>query len=675
MLTGEAPYTGPSHQAIVTKRLMDPVPSARRLRETVPLTVDQAIQRVLAKTPADRYPTAAAFIEALKAPTQATETSSRTTPQHRRKGMLKSSLIAATVLLVGALVLATQGRLDGFRELRTARNTVASLDTGPPRLAVLPFENRGTPEQDYFADGITDEVRGKLSGLPALKVISRTSSAEYKHSPKQPVEIGRELGVHYLLTATVRWDKGAQGDRVRVSPELIDARDASTKWQAPFDAAMTDVFVVQGQIASQVAQALNVVLGASERQALAARPTQNLAAYDAFMKGEAISGSLTRLEPITLRRALEYYKQAVELDSAFVQAWLQVTRSHSISYAMGYDPTPARKEATRRAAERVTQLSPDGYESPWARAAYAADVLRDLKQGAKEIAEALRRFPTQPDLLRYAANYESMFGDNDAALAHLRQAALLDPRSISVAMSLVGTLEAMGRRQEALAESERALAIDPVNLDARGQAMFLRLNAGDLAGAQRLVRDAPAQLDTAFAVWLASGDLAWVMDDARQRLVLGLQPAAFDNDRTTWGGALAMLYRLRGDSVRSQAYADSSRVEQARLVAGDPENADQRQHLAMQLALAGRKTEALTEVDRVRAIAGKFQDSVYIHARLAHIYLVLGETDKALDELEFTAPRGYPQRGWLRIDPRYASLRGNSRFERLAQGDEGSGQD
>jgi tetratricopeptide (TPR) repeat protein len=412
-----------------------------------------------------------------------------------------------------------------------------------------------------------------------------------------------------------------------------------------------------------------VVLGATEQRALATRPTQDLAAYDAFLKGEAISASLTRLEPITLRQALEYYKQAVELDSTFVQAWLQVTRSHSISYSMGYDPTPARKEATRRAAEKVTALSPNGYESHWARAAYAADVLRDMKQGAREIAEALRLFPTQPDLLRYAAGYESMFGDNEAALAHLRQAALLDPRSISVAMTLVGILEAMGRRTEALAESERALAIDPVNLNAQGQAVFLRLNAGDLAGAQQVVREAPAQLDTTFAVWLASSDMGWVMDDRRQRVVLGLSPAPFDNDRTTWGGALSMLYRLRGDSVRSRAYADSSRVEQARLVASDPDNADQRQHLAMQLALSGRKGEALSEAQKARALASKFQDSLYIHARLAQIYAVLGETDKALDELEVTAPRGYPARAWLQIDPTYAALRGNSRFEQLVHRD------
>ncbi len=671
MLAGEPPYTGRSGHAIVAKRLMDPVPSARRLRETVPLAMDRVLQRVLAKVPADRYPTAAAFVEALKASASDVATGPEVPappPPRRPSRKLKATVIAGAVLLIGALVMVAAVGLDRLRPSTAPVGLLRSTDSGPPRLAVLPFENRGTPEQDYFADGMTDEVRGKLSGLPALKVISRTSSAEYKKTPKRPVQIGEELGVQYLLTATVRWDKGANGDRVRVSPELIDARDASTKWQAPFDAAMTDVFAVQGQIAGQVAQALNVVLGATEQQALAAKPTQNLAAYDAFLKGESISASLTRLEPITLRRALEYYKQAVTLDSTFVQAWLQVTRSHSISYALGYDPTPARKEATRRAAERVTALRPGGYESHWARAAYAADVLRDMKQGGAETAEALRLFPTQPELLRYAANYESLFGDNEAALAHLRQAALLDPRSIGVAMTLVGTLGAMGRGQEALAESERAMAIDPVNLDARGQAVMLRLNAGDLVGAQQVVREAPAQLDTTFAVWLASAGLSWVMDDTRQRLVLGLSPAAFDNDRTTWGGALAMIYRLRGDSLRSRAYADSSRVEQARLVAGDPDNADQRQHLAMQLALSGRKAEATVEAERARALASQFQDSLYIHVRLADIYLVIGETDKALAQLEMTVPRGYPTREWVRIDPAYARLKGNPRFERLAGG-------
>src|SRR6185312_4016684 len=153
----------------------------------------------------------------------------------------------------------------------------------------LPFENLGDSADAYFADGVTDEVRGKLAALPGLEVIARTSSGQYKQTTKSPQQIGRELGVQYLLTGTVRWEKATPSggtSRVRVSPELIQVTTASTKWQAPFEAPLTDVFQVQGQIAGQVARELGVALGASERERIRERPTENLAAYDAFLRGE-----------------------------------------------------------------------------------------------------------------------------------------------------------------------------------------------------------------------------------------------------------------------------------------------------------------------------------------------------------------------------------------------------
>ena len=154
---------------------------------------------------------------------------------------------------------------------------------------MLPFENLGDSATEYFADGITDEVRGKLSQVSGLAVIARASSNEYRKTTKAPQEIARELGADYLLTATVRWEKAAGGpSRVRVSPELIRVEPGAaptTKWQQPFDASLTDVFQVQADIATKVASALNAALGDSARHELAAKPTANLAAYDAYLKG------------------------------------------------------------------------------------------------------------------------------------------------------------------------------------------------------------------------------------------------------------------------------------------------------------------------------------------------------------------------------------------------------
>ena len=211
-----------------------------------------------------------------------------------------------------------------------------SESAGPRVLAVLPFENLGDSADAYFADGVAEAVRGKLSRLVGLDVIARGSSNQYRHTTKAPQEIARELGADYLLTATVRWEKApGGGSRVRVTPELVDVgpgRAPRTRWQESFDASLTDVFQVQTDIATTVAGALDVALGDSARRDLATQPTHNLAAYDAFLKGEAASQSMGVSLPSSLRPAIGFYEQAVALDSSFVTAWAQLARARSLLY-------------------------------------------------------------------------------------------------------------------------------------------------------------------------------------------------------------------------------------------------------------------------------------------------------------------------------------------------------
>ena len=208
------------------------------------------------------------------------------------------------------------------------------------RLAVLPFENLGRPQDEYFADGITDEIRGKLAGLPGLQVTASSSSSQYKKTGKTPQEIGRELGVEYLLIGKVRWEKGASGQsRVRVSPELVQVATASTRWQQPFDAALTDVFQVQADVASRVAQAMNVTLAAGEQEALAGKPTADLPAYDLYLQGNEAAAGFDQVPPLQLRRSVGYYERAVALDSTFALAWAQLSRAHSYIYQISRPET------------------------------------------------------------------------------------------------------------------------------------------------------------------------------------------------------------------------------------------------------------------------------------------------------------------------------------------------
>ena len=245
----------------------------------------------------------------------------------------------------------------GSRGGEATRPRRPTSSSGPKRMAVLPFENLGAAEDGYFADGMTDEVRSKLAGLSGLAVIASASASQYKATTKPPEQIAKELGVGYLLVAKVRWQKSGKASRIRLTSELVELAGGgapTTRWQEAFEADLSDVFRVQGEIATKVAQSLEVALSGKERGLLTARPTSNLAAYDAYLKGLEIekAGGLG-----AQRRAAAQYEQAVALDPGFALAWARLSLSRSGSTACGV-PSPQDAEAARKAAERAMELAP-----------------------------------------------------------------------------------------------------------------------------------------------------------------------------------------------------------------------------------------------------------------------------------------------------------------------------
>jgi serine/threonine-protein kinase len=345
MLAGKPPFTGSSAVAIVAKWLTEPIPSVRATRPDVPEDVDQSIQRALARSAPDRFATTAEFVRALQgAPSGFTPVPPPVVvpapAAARRWRVPLAAAVLGVAVVAGAL----------FARHRT--HAGVSESAGPKLLAVLPFENLGDSADAYFADGVTEAVRGKLSRLAGLDVIARGSSNQYRHTTKAPQEIARELGADYLLTATVRWEKApGGGSRVRVTPELVDVRPGRaprTRWQDSFDASLTDVFQVQADIATTVAGALNVALGDSARRDLTTQPTHNLAAYDAFLKGEAATQSMGVYLPSSLRPAIGFYEQAVALDSSFVTAWVQLARARSFFTSTALPRLSWRRRPTRR---------------------------------------------------------------------------------------------------------------------------------------------------------------------------------------------------------------------------------------------------------------------------------------------------------------------------------------
>ncbi len=734
MLAGRAPYTGETPQAILAKSLMEDVAPLATARPEVPAPVAAVVARAMARNPRDRHASAGELAAALAgalgavrsgaiAPLStgpsalhvwglfgaaATTTLAVVYGLVRRWGLPAWTLALAVVLLViGAAVLVATGRLEARRRtgIRTPglarwftwRNAayggglagglwvavaLALVFRGPmagavgdvTRLVVLPFENLGASDQEYFADGITDEVRGKLSALPGMLVTARASSVQYKATTKTPQEIAKELGVSYLLTATVRWQGGNdQTGRVQVSPELIDASTGGVKWRQSFDAALTDVFRVQGEIATQVAQALNLALGAADRRTLGERPTDNVAAYDAYLRGEEISQSIGTGDPVTLRRSIQEYERAIAADSTFALAWAQLSRAHSRTHANSI-PTPAQAEAALRAAERALALAPERAAGHLALGDYHRLVTFDFARALAEYTQGRQVAPGNADLLRNIAATKQSLGQWDASVADLAAAEALDPRSVGTILVAAVTSINLQRYAEAQATMARGLQLAPTNLSLIEVNAMIRLAQGDLPGARAVVRSALNVVErSALVAYFATyQDLYWVLDDEQQQLLLRLPLEYFDDNRGIWAMDLAQVFALRGDRARTVAYADSARLAFAEQLRDAPDDPQLPVLHALALAYMGRSADAIREGERAVARWPVSRDAVnspYFQHQLVRIYILAGEHEKALDQLEFVLRvRYYLSPGWLRVDPTFAPLRGNPRFERLAAG-------
>jgi serine/threonine-protein kinase len=725
MLAGRPPYTGATPQAVLAKSLTEEVAPLPTLRPGVPAPVASVVAKAMAREPADRYGSGVELEQALAGARDAVRSGAAPAAGRGpslaqvwgvfglgavvtlgvvyglvvRWGLASWTLgLAGVLLVIGAGVLVATGRFEARRRSGTPVAGLGRWFTwtnaarggglagalwiavafvlvfrGPGsgaasgegiRLAVLPFENLGDADDAYFADGISDEMRGKLTGLPAFQITARSSSVQYRGTTKSPQEIGRELGVDYLLNATVRWAKGAGGaSRVQVIPELIDARTGSATWQQSFDADLTDVFQVQQSIATQVATSLGIALGAGERQELGARPTENLAAYDTYLRGEAVYQS--RSDPSELRRAATLFEQAVALDSTFGLAWARLAEVRANLFFLGV-PTAAEGAAARRAAARAEALAPRAPETYLARIEVANSVLRDRDLARRVAAEGLALLPSNVDLMRRAAGFDVQERPEEA-LAVLRRTVEVDPRSLASWTALAGALVNLRRSTDALEAVARGQALDPANYRILQLKLLALLQQGDLTGARRTLTTLPRDIDEAGLVaYLATyNDLFWVLTDAQQQMVVTLPPGVFGNDRATWAAVRMQTHWLRGDRAQARIWADTAQL--AYLTWNAPDDPQFHQLYGVALAYLGRHDDAIREARRGLAMADSLTaNAAYAVHQLARVYLLAGDPEKALDQLDrlLTLPYVVTRR-WLTVDPDFAQLRGNPRFERL----------
>ncbi len=579
----------------------------------------------------------------------------------KRRTLVLVAVGAAVLLALAGIIL---GR-------RTHKGTVEAR--GPKGVVVLPFENLGAAEDDYFADGVADAVRGKLASLPGLEVIARASSTAYKKAAKTPTQIAGELGVRYLLRSTVHRQKGAgTASRVQFSPELVELPGSgapTSKWRQPFDVELAGVFQVQSDIARRVAQALGVALGAGEEKRLAEKPTQNLAAYDAFLRGEEASKRGTE-DPPSLRRMLSFYDQAVALDPGFAQAWAQVSVTNSLLY--GNDtPEPEVGERARNAAEKAVALAPDSPEGYMALGIHRVVVGHDDIGALKLFAQGLRIAPAGADLLRTTARLEQSLGRWEAAVEHFRQAEWLDP-DVTVIKKLLGsTLNYLRRYPEARQVFDRGLALSPADLDLIEFKAMTFLAQGDLAGARAVLKATPKEVGpTALVAYMANyGDLVWLLDEEQRELLLRLTPSAFGDDRGVWGLCLAEAYAIRGDAAGVHSHAEEARKALEENLRATPQYPQRHASLGLALAYLGKKEEAIREGERALSLQPVTKDAVegpYNQHQLARIYMLVGEPEKALDQLEPLLKIPYwLSPAWLQIDPNFDPLRKNPRFQKL----------
>ena len=582
----------------------------------------------------------------------------------------RASWVAATVaaLVVAGVVVVLA------RRARPAPNAAppAAAVAAPPRLAVLPFENLGAPEQTYVVDGITDEIRSKLAGVPGLQVIARASSNQYRGTRKPLQDVARELGVRYLLTGTVRSERVRDaGQRVRVAPELVEVTSGGaapvSRWTQTLDATMADVFAMQADIASRVTGAMNVALAGGARAQLAAAPTKDPAAYDAYLRGHEI----LRSDPVDLRRRLRFFQRAVTLDSSFTLAWVERGRLASLLYSNGV-PDPALAREAKQSVERAIALAPQRGEGYGVLATYLNLVEQDPVRALEAAQKARALSPGDPELMRPLAIAERQQGRVEESLRDMRVAAERDPRN-AITVHLLGDALLWARRyDEARDAADRALALAPDVSEMIENRAMVSLAQGDLAGARRVLGSVPASVDRgALAAAVAMYyDLPWAIDEADQRRLLVLGPDAFDGDRLSWAWALSQMSTVRGDAERARAYADTALAAADEQLRASPDDAQRQIVRGLVLATLGRSADAIAAGERGMAQARKkwtATNGPYMQHQLARIYLIAGRHDKALDQLEplLRMPH-YLSPAWLRIDPNFAPLRGNARFERLA---------
>jgi len=667
MITGRTPFARENDVATAQAIVSAAPEPLSKYRANVPDDLQRIVTKLLEKDPQLRYQSAEGIVPDLK---KLIVTSTSYIAPAAPKPRTNKVLVGAVILLLAVIVAGA-----AYKLLVLERREVSG---DKKMLAVLPFENLGAPEDEYFADGITDEITSRLAKLSGLGVISRTSAMQYKHTDKGLREIGKELGVDYVLEGTIHWDKTGDVDRVRIHPQLIEVANDVHLWADRYDAVINDVFEVQSSIAEKVAEALNVTLLETERRALSEQPTENTEAYDYYLRGLVYSARSQTEED--QRNAVQMFAKAVELDSGFTLAYADLSRTHVGMYWFYYDRTEERLAKAKQAVDKAFELSPDSPGAHRAMGWYYYHGLLDYDRALQHFRIALETLKDNSDLLLGIAAVQRRQGKLEEAVADFKKSLDIDPRSATNAYNLAESYVLLRNYIEAVPYLDRAIAISPdwhspYTLKAKLYVRWL----GSTGSAREVLEMAPRRpgLSTyRYRELVLASILLDVYDGDYQAALDQLSLMTSDAFESQFYfipifQLYAQLYGLMGRQELEHVFYDSACGLLETRIQAEPHDA--RFHSALGIAYAGlgrvqKATSAAEKAVELLPVSDEAYRGYFRAKDLAQVHAMVGETDAAIDGLEFLLSiPGDLSVPLLRLDPTWDPLRDHPRFQALLE--------
>jgi serine/threonine protein kinase/Tfp pilus assembly protein PilF len=660
LLTGRTPFVGRTMEEIRARQTTElPLEQLKGLH--LPGKVVALLKSMLAADPNDRPQAARELLLAVHS------CYDRFNPEARRR---RRKAILVNVALTLAIVAIALG-VWLYQRLRPLTPEERSI-------AVLPFENLSSDKENaYFAEGIQDEILTRLSKIADLKVISRTSTQHYQSAPRNLREIASQLGVAHILEGSVQ----KSADTVRVNVQLIKAASDTHLWSDTFDRKLTDILSVETEVAKTIADQLRAKLSGQEEEVIAAKPTDNPHAYDAYLRGLAYTLK-TGFTPANSLGAQKYLKQAVQLDPDFALGWALLSYVDASGYlTQSLQPTETLREEARQAANTALRLQPKVGEAVFAKGFYHYACLRDYDSAVDYLEQAHHLLPNNSRIPQSLAYVERRRGNWDKSEAYFNKAEKLDPRNVNLLSQHARSYVCLRRFPEALAKLEQILNITPDDIDTIVLKARIAQAQGDLPRAATLL--APLRLGADYANALETQVYQAILESRPAAVIAQLKQILAKPDQALgyYNGELRFwlgwAQEVAGDRVAARESWSQARTELESFLKEQPENVVLMGDLALTNMALGDNTAATTLSDRAIAMISIEKDALTGPRPLdilTRIAARMGDADRAISTLEklLSIPYEAPLAAnppltpaLLRLDPMFERLRKDPRFQKL----------